>query len=185
MDKGYHKVFWGLFIATFNINLGIVKILPAFVGWIVISQGIDLLKEQFSTEAFDSAGKFSMLLVLLSLLGGGIALFGGPNINSSLILSYYPILTLGFDMLFGYKLLGGSIEYLEVVGNDELSSQYEGNQRTYTIFMVIAILAYILSNTINSSGLNTASAFLFIIIRISLMVMVNNLKKLYLAPTEV
>lgn len=52
MSEGYRKIFWGIFIATFNINIGMVKILPSFVGFLIISSGLKLILQEAGTESF-------------------------------------------------------------------------------------------------------------------------------------
>lgn len=60
MDQGYRKIFWGLFFVTFYLELSLIKLLPPFVGWLVILWGVGELKEQMenssiSTESFKRA----------------------------------------------------------------------------------------------------------------------------------
>lgn len=181
MDKGYTNIFWGLFIATFNIKLGIIKILPAFIGWIVLRTGLDILNENYENDAFKSAAIYSNWLILLSLFGGLFSFMGAEYSNSSIIFSYSPVIIMIVELLMGYKVLEGSIEYLKSENKEIIALEYEGNLKTYIIFFLISLFTLIIAITLNSRGLITASAILAIIIRISLMVMVNKMKKFFIS----
>ena len=59
--NGISKVIWGYFFLYFNINLGTISILPSFVGYILFSGAIDLLK--------DEERELSLLKPLCMILG--------------------------------------------------------------------------------------------------------------------
>ncbi len=44
--NGISKVIWGYFFLCFDINLGTISILPSFIGYILFSNAINLLKEE-------------------------------------------------------------------------------------------------------------------------------------------
>lgn len=178
MDKGYQKIFWGLFILSFNITLGIIKILPAFIGWMVILSGINILYEEFKSESFEVAAKYSRYLIALSLVGGALSLFGGPTINNSIIFTFYPIILMIFELLMAYKVLEGSIEYLRLENLDEIAIDFEKNLRTYIVFYVIFTLSFCIALSFNIGYLLTITAIFALILRISLMGMINRMKKM-------
>ena len=37
MMKGYKKIFWGMFLSIFHVNLGYIRILPQFIAAHLIS----------------------------------------------------------------------------------------------------------------------------------------------------
>ena len=84
MEKGFKNIFWGVFLATFNINFGFIKVLPAFVGWMVLNSGINMLMEEAESESLEKAQKYSKFLVILSIIGGLISL----NINVFFLFKY-------------------------------------------------------------------------------------------------
>ena len=178
MDKGYQKIFWGLFIVSFNITLGIIKILPAFIGWMVILSGINILYEEFKSESLEVAAKYSRYLIALSLIGGALSLFGGSTINSSIIFTFYPIVVMIFELLMAYKVLEGSIEYLRLKNLDETAIDFEKNLRTYIVFYIIFTLSFCIALSLNLGYLLAITAIFALILRISLMGMINRMKKL-------
>lgn len=36
MMKGYKKIFWGMFLSIFHVNLGYIRILPQFIAYLVV-----------------------------------------------------------------------------------------------------------------------------------------------------
>lgn len=178
MDKGYQKIFWGLFIVSFNITLGIIKILPAFIGWMVILSGINFLYKEFKSESLKVAAKYSRNLIALSLIGGALSLFGGSSINSSIVFTYYPIILMILELVMAYKILEGSIEYLRLENLDEIAIDFEKNLRTYIVFYVIFTLSFCVALSFNMGYLLTITAIFALILRISLMAMINRMKKM-------
>ena len=180
MDKGYHKIFWGLIILSFYINLGPIKILPAFVGWLTILGGINILVQEYHSESFEISAKYSKVLVGLSIIGGLISLFAASYLNNSIVFSYFPIVIVILELLMVNKILEGSIERLK---EDELevnALELEGSQRTYTILFTISTIGIIVAITFNIGYLLTIVAIFSLLIRFFAMGMINNLKKTYL-----
>lgn len=176
MEKGYKRIFWGVFIATFNIKLGAITILPAFVGWVVIYNGINMLMEEFKTKSFEKAIKYSKYLIGVSIIGELISIFAGTSINSFIIFNYYPILMSILELLIIFHIIDGSMEYLNEKEIDTYPSDYEVNLKTYTIFFVISSVLMCIGITLNNYLL-MIGAIIAILLRISTMVMMNNLKK--------
>lgn len=175
MEKGYKNIFWGLFIATFNINFGFIKVLPAFVGWMILHSGIDILKEEFKSESFVKGGKYSKFLIVLSIIGGLISL----NINAFFLFKYFPIFVEVLELLTIFYIIEGSIEYLKANEVKVYPAQYEANLKTYTISFCIVTLLISIGLTLNNSILSIG-AILAIVLRIVVMVMINNFKKMIL-----
>jgi len=176
MEQGYHKIFWGVFITSFNINLKFIKILPAFVGWMVVLSGIKILSESYKTDSFELAAKLSKYLIGLSLLGELISMFSVINLKRFILLDFMLIVVLILELLVVYKILEGSIEYLKA-NEIKIYPQYEGSLRNYTIFFVIATILICIGMTLNNSAMVIGGILAFIL-RISVMVMMSNLKKL-------
>lgn len=181
MSEGYRKIFWGIFIATFNIKIGIVKILPAFVGFIIISSGINILIEETNIESFKKAKRYSNYTGLLLFLGGVISL-SGVNLEANILIQLLPIIYLTLELLLFYKVFEGSIEKLSYDNNPTLAMlvyEFENKQRFYTISSIIINLFLMFSITFNWVS-QTFAAILLIILRIFLMTSMSRLKNLYL-----
>ncbi|WFA07812.1 hypothetical protein [Tissierella sp. Yu-01] len=187
MDKGYQKIFWGIFLATFNITLGgFIKIVPAFVGWIVVVSGIGILKANFQDESFEKGERYTGCLILLSFLGTSfLGLFFEPRLNSSIIFSYYPVILYIFELLMIYEILNGTINLLESKVPKDISTTINSKQiiykqKTYVILQIISTIGFIITLTTYSELLMTISALFAIIIRIYVMSIISGLKKFFL-----
>lgn len=62
--KGISKVAWGYFFLYFNININNVSILPAFVGYLLFSSAIKLLKDE--EREISLLETFSIIMALWS-----------------------------------------------------------------------------------------------------------------------
>lgn len=185
MDKGYHKIFWGLIILSFHINIGPIKILPAFVGWLVILGGIEILMQEHSSNDFEIAVKYSRILVGLSIIVGLVSLFGGSGINNSIVYSYFSIVIMVLELLMENKILEGSIESLRAKEMEDKALDLEDSQRLYIKLFTVATLGLTIAITFKLGTLMTIAAIFALIIRIFLMSMMNNLKKTYMPPTDI
>jgi len=57
MKDQYNKLFWGIILATFHINLGMVRILPEFIGWWMVSSACCELYDISKNTKFMKARK--------------------------------------------------------------------------------------------------------------------------------
>ena len=177
MYEGLNKVFWGIFIATFNINLGPIKILPAFVGFMIISSGINTIYTEHRYDEFKKSLDFSRIVTVIALFGGLIELFTQDSYQYSLILQIWPIILMIVELLMFYYLFVGIILYFESIGNVSVTERIIGSSRLYMIIFIINIAFLSFVMLFNLRGFNTLLAIVFIILRISLMVMISGLKK--------
>ncbi|MBO0566575.1 hypothetical protein EXQ36_19290 [Clostridium botulinum] len=69
MENGYKKIFWGIFIIIFNVDLGIIKILPPFIGFIIILSGISSLYKESQIESFNKAKIFAIIISIIAIIG--------------------------------------------------------------------------------------------------------------------
>ncbi len=185
MDRGYQKIFWGIFLATFNIKFGNVKIVPAFVGWMVVLSAISILQDSHNKVAFEKSERYTKYLILLSLIGSLLDLFGGHSLNRLIIFSYYPVILYVVELLMFYEILNGTISLLESKVPDDIptainSKEIIYKQRTYIKLQIISIIGFIISITTYSELLITVTALFAIIVRIYAMSIMSGLKKFFL-----
>ena len=62
---GYRKLFWGIMVITFNINLGFLNVLPDFIGYWMIYSALSLLEAQH--EIYKKGKPIALLLIVLTL----------------------------------------------------------------------------------------------------------------------
>lgn len=180
MYEGYNKIFWGIFIATFNIRLGWVKILPAFVGLLVICSGLGILYEETKLESFNKAHTVGLLATSISSIGGVVGYFSNGSLNNSILMSIWAIIYNIVELIMFFKTLESSIEYLESNNYPEVADENIGKLRTYTILAVANITLMGFALTFNFSLLISIVAVIGVALRIFMMVLVNRLKKLFI-----
>ena len=177
MFEGLNKMFWGIFLATFSINLGPIKILPSFIGFMILSSGINTIHNEHKTDEFKKALDYSRILIVIALFGGLIDFFTQGSYQYSILLQIWPIVLLIVELLMFYNFFLGVIMHFNSIGNLEVAERVTGSIRLYMIIFIssIAFLSFVL--LFNLGGLNTLLAIIFVILRISLMVMISGLKK--------
>lgn len=73
--KGYNRIFWGMIIFIFHINLGYLTILPSCVGYMLIYSGLRILSSQNKTY---KKGKLPAIILTILTLSD---IWHDPNIN--------------------------------------------------------------------------------------------------------
>lgn len=176
MALGYKKIFWGIFIATFNITIGMFTILPAFVGWIVVVTGLSELERSIHSGAFLKPKKGAIALVFGSF--GGLALFlVGHNIESFLPLLFYPLFLIVIEFVVFHKVLEESVHNFKIMHQQEAVERYTNKDRTYIILMGITMVLLAISLAINHETIGSVGAFMAVISRVYLLITINALKK--------
>ncbi|TCT14521.1 hypothetical protein EDC18_1052 [Natranaerovirga pectinivora] len=177
MTVGYKRIFWGIFIATFNITIGILTILPAFVGWIVVLTGISELEEKTSGGDFSRPKISAMILVVASLGGGILSLLGSGNVESFLPMLFYPLFVIAIELVVFHKILEGSVHNFNAMDQQEIANKYTGKDRTYIILTGITMVLLSISLTINHQGTGFIGVVMAMISRIYLLTAMNSLSK--------
>lgn len=64
-ESGYNKIFIGMLLIIFDINLGFINILPDFIGYMFIYAGLSILTPQ--NKFFEKGKMPALILVLLTI----------------------------------------------------------------------------------------------------------------------
>jgi len=177
MHSAYKKIYWGIFIITFNINLGMIKILPAFIGFIIISSGINSLYRETNIESFNNAKIFANIIVIITLIGQFIEL-SSINLMGSLIFSgvWMPLYFV-IEIIMFYKYFDGVIEYFHINNLKDLADKNIKSVRFYIIVSIINVILLNFALMFNITSLQFILAIVLIILHIYLMVLTNEHKK--------
>ncbi len=173
MFDGYRIIFWGIFFVTFHINLGWVPILPAFVGYMMVSRGLNHLIEEKASSHFEQARKISYWLTLLGVVSFLLLLVQ----YESILLSYFPIAFSVLELLLVSCILEGSIECFQEEGSSSLADDYRAEQKGYTILQTIFILGSAAAITLASTGISFVVILFGIFLRIWFMAILGRLKR--------
>lgn len=176
MYDGYNKIFWGIFVISFNINFGVIKILPGFIGFLIILSGINTIYEESNLDRFETAKTLGIFMTIIAFIGESISFFTHDQIGYSLVDTIWTIFYISFELVFFFKLLEASIEYLEIIDHHDMQIEYTYKLRKYTIFFLLNIFVLSIALIFNLSMYNGIAGVIAIILRIYLMVIINGLK---------
>ena len=148
MKDGYSKIFWGFIILTFGINIGQVRMLPLFVGWIVVRSGIRILMEHHNTVATSAAYNLATILAAANIAAAVLSFFNMGK--AQVLLQYYPIILMTLELVFLFKIFEGTVEYSKSKEDLASISYLEFKLDACITFFGIAIIAYIIGLTFYS-----------------------------------
>lgn len=181
MYNGYNKIFWGLIIATFNINFGGIKILPAFIGFMIILSGANSLYKATQIKDFKKACNLLIIIIFISILRdiSSFMLFSSWNIllNESII-----IIDIILEVVVFYKCMKGTIIYLNDNGYVEVAEANVGKQRFYIIVSIVNIIILNLTFAFKLEILIVLTGIIFFIIRIYLMTLFRGIRNIFRGP---
>lgn len=149
MKDGYNKIFWGMFFATFHINLGAIEVLPNFVGLLIVCSGIKEILKDYKYDSFEKALNYISIQMLISFIAFVLPFIGLTTLfenNILLNITWFNIVSI--LEIFGIaKLLEGSSELLaeRLVGSgSEESIEYKNKAEKYiVIYSIVVVLANI------------------------------------------
>lgn len=176
---GYNKIFWGIFIATFNIKLGIIKILPSFIGFMVISSGISSLYRNTNIEAFKKARGFAIITIILTVIGEFRAFSSIEEMNFFVLNEFIIVFNAVMEMLMFYKCIEGSIRYLNINNHADLAEINIKKLRFYVIVSIINIILLNFTLVFNITFLSFITGIVLIILRIYLMVLIREVRNIF------
>ncbi len=180
MLSGYSTIIWGLFLATFHINIGTFPVLPAFVGWIMIAHAIGEIRKEVQLEAFTKAELFAGFMTVETILAFVLDILNYRNELAQLITLAYMIL----NLIFIYYLMQGSIEYLESHGKASEAEHYRAIQLIYIVLCVITGILGGTSIATGNGGWNALAGGIGVMMVISLMIALRNIKNIEVGQTE-
>lgn len=133
MVNGYRKIFWGILIANVHINLELIQVLPAFLGWLVIFNGLTSITLEHSNDAFKKAKLISILLSGFTFITFIISFMQIEH----MIFKYTFMVTEVLMLLFAYYLFAGSYESFRNKRNLDIAAYINKIQRFYvTVFII-------------------------------------------------
>ena len=157
------RIFWGVMILSFHINIGKFMLLPAWVGWYFITNGIERLEKAIPNDAIvhplSRARVFGLIMMFLSLVGRFIDLF--TNGIGDKIMIFYP-LSIAIELSVFYFLFTG-ISMIDPKSRNESSIRIA----IYCfLFTAISISLWFLEYLWNDSALYIFLAVVILIFRL-------------------
>lgn len=167
MGEAYRKIFWGIVILTFHINLGPFQILPNFAGYFLMASAIAMLFDRYGFTLFQKAKYIAAALGVLSLLES-LFFFMGQSV-------FYPFSFLGpllfgvLELLYFYHVLGGCALSLEMSGDKEEVELKLHLQRKVTVLLAVQTGLYYVFSVLYLTSIMALVLLFSIIVRLYLM----------------
>lgn len=182
MGKAYSKLFTGVLFTVININIGPIDILPNFIGYIIILNGLSILHTETSIKDYKHSSFICYFLLIESIVSMCL-----PNY---LNIEYLTITSVGWmvisnlaQLFFVYFTYTASIKLLGQSSNSELSETLKSGRSGYVYTMMVIIMIYTflpnLSADIRTMVIIGCIVVGFIML-ISFLVNLNRLKKYFL-----
>lgn len=175
MSKAYNRIFWGVILITFKINLISTGVLQDFIGYLIIGSGIKSIIYHQKIKTLELAHKYCSIITFISFIILINIFLIGLEINNT----YYYILKINVfnivEFLMIYNLLEGTKEIL-TLKNNELYKNYDKKIKWYMILATIVIIG----NNINIIFLSQAITIILVILALYLkMLVIVSVRKIY------
>ena len=177
MRDGYKKIFWGTIIATFSINLGIVQILPPFVGWMVVASGISMLEEDSESIEYDRPKLISYILIGATLVGSIITLFQSGQINPPVPLLFYPMIVMIVELSLFHRIFEAAVRDFTALDKRDLAELYTGKDRAFIMLSGASIILVTVSIFLNLVTVAFFAGIFALIARVYLLTAIRSLGK--------
>lgn len=179
MYEGYNRIFWGVFITLFNINLGPINILPNFAGYLLMVSGLNILYKESSLPIFQRVGSLGGIVALLSFIGGIINFFSQSLVDYFFIKIIWMIGFVILELVFLFKIVEAYIKHLEQNNYNNEKEEYIKKLRYYIIFNILYILLMEINLIINMDVYPIFLGIMGMILQIYLMHMVYGLRNIF------
>lgn len=176
MQKGYKKIIWAIILVTVHLNIGVLKILPSFVGWMILLAGLSQLEtnEHWNSSSFLKPS--AICLILLSLLSEGIHLFTGIPLQENVYFMFFPLFTFLLELIIFHKIIDSSINYFNKTNQQEIGYKYIKKDRIYIVLAGITSIFLAVSTVTYYEGTTTAGT-LWLIVRLYVFFILYSLSK--------
>lgn len=180
MYNGYNRVFWGIVIATFHINLGMVKILPPFVGFAIMLSGISCLYKETNIESFERAKIFTIIQITISIIAEIMDASSIELTNFFMLNEVWIVFHSVIELLIFYKLFEASIQHFNNTDSCDLAEETIKKLKAYIIVSVISIIFLNFSYAFNIEYLMAIVGIALLTLHIYLMTIISEFKKHYM-----
>ena len=175
MRNGYEKIFWGMLVLLFHVNLGTISFLPNFPGFILIAFGIDEIRRYKGADVLKRAASTAYLTVMVSFvdfLTSTINLLPNQDLIS---LGITAMVSIASIVLFN-DLLKETREFMDEIGNSKLSSVLNKQLKVFLVVESITTVL-VLTSIFTDRMIALAGVIISIIVRIWIMISIHKVKK--------
>ena len=158
ISSGYHKIKWGILISVIHIYLfGSFEIVPAFIGYFLIMQGVSVICEETGLEYMKPLKAESTRLFLFSCIYWIAGIFLGYQLAlGKLILLVFYL----FDVLFFGNLLNKTVKYLKEQMRLDEADKLRKNRMSFVksyMALIVFFLITLIPNAMNFFDIGTVA----------------------------
>ncbi len=161
MYKDLNKIFWGIILTLIDINIGWFDILPDFIGYLLIIDGLASLYNKTKQMEFNISIVFFVLMMSLSIL---FRIYNA-NIMQDFTARSMILTTLSqiFQILSVFYMYTGIINILNNFDSEELKEYIKLSRRNYVYVFLITTFIMTLSPIMSINNLQYLLFFIGIV----------------------
>ena len=182
MKQGYNKIFWGLVFVVFNINLGLINVLPDFLGYFLISLGIGAIQNEYEHDSFKLAAITANILGVYTLITSILTFASGGSyeiFNNNILKIGLFLLVNAANLVMEFNILSGTASIFKYIEKPEEAEETYKIQRNYTYLCIIALFLMSITFNISNSTIALIMVIYYLIIRIYYFSVIRRIKKLF------
>jgi len=176
MEVGYKKIFWGLIIASFNLKFGNITILPAFIGWIFVFEGLKNMKTKLDSKLMKKANLACIILMAISIILEITHILDYKVLPYSVIV-FMPLISAVVELVLFHTILESVVMKFTNLHQKDNVDKYIKRDRRYIIFQGLAIALYLMVCLNIETKAIYIGTIIFIILRIYMISTIYSLKK--------
>lgn len=173
----YKKIFWGLIIATFHLNISRLSILPAFVGWIIVFGGIKIIEKDLDGSLVKKVKIASLILIILTLILEIVNISGCTVLDYYYVFVFMPVIISFIELLVMHTVLELTINCFVKLNQIHMVDKYTKKDRIYIILKGIELALLLIISLNSEEYIVYIGIALTIGLRIYLLTIINSLSK--------
>jgi len=187
LEQGYNKIFWGFLLTIFNINVGLLRIFPDFIGYFVICLGLLKIQKEYQNNNFKIAIIFTNILLFYSIIVFIMEFIGfgnlvGINIEKyhykSIIETGFALLQSSINLLVIFYIFSGTIDMFLELKLDNQASNMENYQKKYAILYIIGLILLSISINITNEKYYIVVVIYILIVEFNFVTIINDIRKI-------
>jgi|GEM_PF-4723317 len=178
MVSGYRRMFWGVLLMLFHINIGPIQVLPKSLGYIIIASGIGCIKRAADTRVLGRASLAVVWCVTVSLMDFAQPFVGDVFAISRPVALLTSGVTAGIVMVLFYDIFRASARLLRDA-DAVLAADTDRCTRTFLVLHTIVSLGSLACIAIPNTLLMIAVAIIGLLVQIWLAAVFAGLKRRY------
>lgn len=174
--SGYRKMIWGIVLLTFQLHIGVLTLVPYFVGWMIIISGFRHVEQKFSRQTLSLVQSCLFALLIFSIGEGLISFFSMDSQLLNVLMIYSQAIYLVLELTVFHKLLELVVKGFFDANKESAAEYYIVRDRRYLWLMGSALVVIIFALTAGTAGMILIGTIISIIARLYLLTILTSIK---------